>query len=136
MRRLLLGALIAAVAVTGSIAGAAQAHPIRECGDYGYTRSGAGPFFRNDGSIQGAGTYNITSRAVTCGTAHKLVKRVEQVQRVDLSSRDVSMSHPPARPGASGYSMHVVPLASLRRSLAVRRLGGCQDGLHSAILIY
>jgi len=74
-------ATVVAVIALGISSGGAQAHPIRECGGYGHTKSGDGPYFMPSSQIYGAGVYNITSRAVTCRTAHRIVKRVMRCGR-------------------------------------------------------
>ena len=53
----------------------AQAHQIRECGAYGFAPGAERPDFIPDGELDGAGSFNITARAVSCGTAHRIVKR-------------------------------------------------------------
>lgn len=72
-RLILIGALATGLACSTE----AEAHPVRECGGYGYTESGKGPYFLPTREIYGAGIYNITSRAVTCHTARKLARRVQ-----------------------------------------------------------
>lgn len=58
-----------------ALASSASAHRVKECGAYGYDGSGNGPKVLSDREISGAGTYNITARGVSCGTAHRIAKR-------------------------------------------------------------
>lgn len=63
--------LLAGLALASSV----SAHAVKECGAYGYDRSGDGPKVLRDGELDGAGTFNITARGVSCGTGHRIVKR-------------------------------------------------------------
>jgi hypothetical protein len=50
------------------------AAPIRECGNYGWTEDGQGPKFTFE-EIDGAGTWNITTRVASCRTARRVHRR-------------------------------------------------------------
>lgn len=66
-------ALVLAVPMTAS-----SATPIRECGNYGWPRGHRGdrPIFTFR-PIEGAGTYNITTRVSPCRTAYRIIRRVQ-----------------------------------------------------------
>ena len=55
-----------------AVSGAARAAaPIHECGNWGWTADGDGPKWTYR-PIQGAGTWNVTSRVVGCRTARRV----------------------------------------------------------------
>lgn len=62
----LIGLLMLAVSGT-----ARAAAPIHECGNWGWAANGDGPKWTYR-PIQGAGTYNVTSRVVRCRTARRV----------------------------------------------------------------
>ena len=68
MRKLAPASAVAFVLAL-ALAPPAPAGGIRECGAYD------GAHFVQDDQMQGAGVYNITTRAVRCRKAHKLVRR-------------------------------------------------------------
>ena len=70
-----LAVALASMSCALTIPPAAFAHPIKECGAYGYDEAGNGPKVLRDGEMTGAGVFNITARGVRCGTAHRIVKR-------------------------------------------------------------
>lgn len=66
---------IAAATVVGVLLlpSTASAHSIRECGSHGDT--GNGRIGWTYGRILGAGTFNVTSRVVSCRTARRVARR-------------------------------------------------------------
>jgi hypothetical protein len=74
-RGLAAAALIAAHIAAGSATNpASAAAPLRECGNYGYIES-TGTVGWTSRPISGAGTFNVTTRNVTCATARRFVLR-------------------------------------------------------------
>jgi len=72
MKKLIMTAA-ATAALFGAVGTSAQAAPINECGNWGW-RGGSGPSWGMT-PIEGAGIYNVTTRAVGCSTARRFVRR-------------------------------------------------------------
>jgi hypothetical protein len=72
--RLAFAALAAIVAFAGLAATPANAAAITDCGNYGF-RSSTGTVSWGMTPIEGAGTYNVTTRGVSCSTARRFVRR-------------------------------------------------------------
>ena len=70
-RRVTAISLASAIAVL-AFAVPASGAPIRECGNYGWKNGAMRWTF---GSIDGAGTFNVTSRVVGCRTARRVATR-------------------------------------------------------------
>jgi hypothetical protein len=74
MLRVLITPVTAVAAILALTADPAYASGIRECGNYGY-REATGTSGWGMSPIDGAGTYNLTTRRVTCPTARRFVLR-------------------------------------------------------------
>lgn len=68
MKRLAGGIVVVAMLLLVAAPGA-DAHRLKECGAFDGNR------FVSDREFSGAGVFNITTRGVRCGTAHKVVRR-------------------------------------------------------------
>ena len=75
-------AILAVVFGAADLAAPAQGASIRECGNYGWPSdyTGSHPIFTYR-QIDGAGTYNITSRVLTCAEARRVVRGADRVRR-------------------------------------------------------
>lgn len=71
----LLATLATAAAVGLLATPGVDAHPVKECGAYGFSKDADEPAFIPDSRLDGAGTFNITARGLKCGTAHWIVRR-------------------------------------------------------------
>lgn len=69
--RAALGLAIGLIAVLAAPVASSSASAIRECGNYGFTADGRGPMWTYR-AVEGAGTYNVTSRVVHCRTARRV----------------------------------------------------------------